>query len=402
MQRKRAAGLNNQGVKMKRVYRIMGLMLVGLMACLMTGCGKGSKENKQGLAYYESGEYESAAAAFAEAAAADNTNSEYYLNRALALIELGKYDQADTCLDYAEKLTPDTLEQNRARGIYYYEQGSYESALYSFEDALALSSGKVGGTEYDILYYMADCQMAIGQYSGAASTYTRLIDAGNTSMDIYYLRGVAYLKGGNISDAGLDFNKVVEAGSYAEYWKVYCVLKENGQVDLGEQYLSKAVLLGGNLDSDHRWRAEFHYFLGNYEEALAEFDKVSADVLDVDAYMMMAHIHLATGDVTRVKAAFSVVEQKKPNDSYLVYQQTLFWLEAEEYEEAYSRIEKGLSLENNEYEQQMRYCKAVCLEYMGEFEDALAAFQEYKSLYGATDEINHEIAFLSTRLGHDE
>ena len=387
---------------MKKSYRVLGLLLIGLMACMMTGCGKGSKENKQGLAYYESGEYESAAAAFAEAAAADNTNSEYYLNRALAQIELGKYDQADTCLDYAEKLNPDTLEVKRARGIYYYEQGSYESALYSFEDALALSSGKVGEIEYDILYYMADCQTAIGKYGDAASTYTRLIDAGNTSMDIYYLRGTAYLKNGKVSDAGLDFNKVVESGSYAEYWKVYSVLKENGQLELAEQYLSKAVLLGGNLDSDHRWRAEFHYFLGNYDEALAEFDKVSTDALDVDAYMMMAHIHLAAGEVTKVKAAFSVVEQKAPNDPYLIYQQTLFWIDAEEYGEAAARIEKGLALENNPYEQDLRYCKAVCLEYTGDYEGALAAFQEYKSLYGATDEINHEIAFLSTRLGYQE
>ncbi|MBQ8813214.1 MAG: tetratricopeptide repeat protein [Lachnospiraceae bacterium] len=388
---------------MKKTHRILGLIVIGLMVCLMAGCGKGSKENEQGLAFYAVGEYESAAAAFGEAMAADNTNSEYYRNRALALIELGKYDQAQTCLDYAEELEEkDTLEGKRARGILYYEQEIYERALLCFEDALALSEGTVGKIEYDILYYLAECQMCIGQYDDAAATYTRLVDAGNTAVNNYYLRGVAYLKNGNASDAGLDFNRVVESGSYAEYWKIYSVLKEHGEIELAKTYLSKAVLLGGNLDSDHRWRAEFHYFLGNYEEALAEFDQVSVDALDVDAYMMIAHIHQAMGDVTRVKAAFSVAEQKAPNDPYLIYQQTLFWMENKEYGEAYTRIQKGQALENNEYRQQMDYCKAVCLEYMGEYADALTAFQAYKEKYGATDEINHEIAFLMTRLGHAE
>ena len=144
---------------MKQAHRILSLMVIGLMVCLMTGCGKGSKENKQGLAWYESGEYESAAAAFGDAIAADNTKSEYYLNRALALVELEKYEQAATCLDYADDLEPDSQAGKRVRGILYYEQGMYGAALDSFEEAAALSSGKVGEVEYDILYYMADCQM---------------------------------------------------------------------------------------------------------------------------------------------------------------------------------------------------------------------------------------------------
>ena len=118
--------------------------------------------------------------------------------------------------------------------------------------------------------------------------------------------------------------------------------------------------------------------------------------------MMMAHIYQAMGDVTRVRAAFSVAEEKSPNDAYLIYQQILFWMQSGEYSEAYSRIQKGMSLENNEYLQQMHYCKGVCLENMGEFEEALTVFKDYKATYGATDEINHEIAWLSTRLGHTE
>ena len=195
---------------------------------------------------------------------------------------------------------------------------------------------------------------------------------------------------------------MVESGSYGDYWKVYSVLADNGEQKLGEQYLAKAVLLGGSLDSDHIWRGQFHYYLGNYDEALAEFNTVSADALDVDAYMMIAHIYQAMGDVNRVKAAFSVIEQKAPDDPYFLYQQTLFWTEIGEYEEAYSCAERGLALDGGDYRQQLSYCRAACLEYLGRFGEALTAFREYKETYGATEEINHEIAFLSTRLGNGE
>ena len=73
-------------------------------------------------------------------------------------------------------------------------------------------------------------------------------------------------------------------------------------------------------------------------------------------------------------------------------------MECDEYDEAYSRIQKGLSVEDNEYRQQMDYCNAVCLEYMGKYAEALEAFKAYKEAYGASDEINHEIAWLNTRV----
>lgn len=383
---------------MKKVRRIVSVLVICLAVCLMTGCGKGDDLNEQGLTYYQNGEYESAAAAFNDAIAADNTKAEYYRNRAMALIKLEKYDQAATCLNYAEQLEPNTLEIERAKGVLYFEQGKYEAALVSFEKALSLTSGAVSEVEYDLLYYIADCEMRLEQYADAANIYTRLLNAGNTSLDIYYLRGVAYLKSGKIADAGMDFNRVAEAGSYEEYWKIYTVLKEAGETELAEQYLSQGVLISGNMDSDHKWRAEFHYYLGNYEEALAEFDLVAQEALDVDSYMMMAQIYRSKGDMIRVKAAFSIIETKKPNDPYLTYQQTLFWMDAEEYETAYDCAVKGMELSDNEYLQAMHYCKAVSLEYLGRYKEALTAFLEYRDAYGSTDEIEHEIAFLNTRV----
>ncbi len=383
--------------------RMFGLILMILIVGLLAGCGrKGNEENELGLEYFGSGLYESAATAFGDAIAKNNTEPEYYLNRAMALIKLERYEDAQTCLDYAEQLEPNTVECARAKGILYYEQGQYESALLSFESAVANSDGKVGDMVVDILRYTAACQMELEKYGDAISTYDRLIDSGNASYDNYFLRGTAYLKNGQASDAGMDFNRVIESGKYEDYWKIYSLLKEHGQQEMAEQFLSKAVLLEDDSDSAHVWRGEFHYYLGNYDEAIAEFNAASQNVIDVDIYMMMAHIYMQKGDINRVKAAFSMAESRDPEDPYLLYQKTLFWMENEDYEEAYAIVELGIAQENNPYAQEMLYCQAACLEYLGRFDEALTAFQSYVSLYGSNEEIDHEIAFLETRVNTAE
>lgn len=373
-------------------------MILIAMIGLLSGCGKGSKANEQGLYYYSIGEFAKAADLFADAIAADNREPEYYRNRALALIKCERFEEAKSALELADQLAGNTMEGERVRGILFFEQKQYESALFSFEKAISLSSGKTGETEVDILSYLADCQMALGRYSDAVATYTRLINAGNTQTDFYFLRGTAYIKSGKASEAGLDFNHVATNGTYEDYWRIYSLLKEYEQEEMAKQFLAKGVLLKGNSDSDYVWRGQFHYYLGNFDEALAAFNAASQSAIDVDIYLMIAHIYLEKGDVNRVKAAFSLAESKAPNDPYLNYQETLFWMQTGDYEEAYALIETGMSFAENPYGQQMLYCKASCLEYLGRFAEALAAFQEYVGLYGSNEEIEHEIAFLQTRV----
>lgn len=373
-------------------------MLV-LMLGLLSGCGsKGDEANKRGLEYYANGQYEAAAQAFSEAIAKDNTVTEFYLNRVMALIKLERYQDAATSLSYAQHLEPDTTEVARAKGILYYAQGQYQTALDSFKTAVANNSGKAGEMVIDILRYTAACQMELLQYTDAISTYDRLIDAGNKTAENYFQRGVAYLKSGKATEAGMDFNRAVESGNYEDYWRIYLLLSEHGQKEMGEQFLAKAVLLKDDSDSAHVWRGEFHYYLGSYDEALAEFNAASKNVIDVDIYMMMANIYKEKGDINRMKAAFSMAESRDPDHPYLLRQKALFEMECENYDEAYPIIELAVSLEKNPYAQDMLYCQASCLEYLGRFEEALAAFEKYVSLYGSNEKIDHEIEFLKTRV----
>ena len=379
--------------------RFFGVILLVLMLGLLSGCGsKGDEANKRGLEYYANGQYEAAAQAFSEAIAKDNTVTEFYLNRVMALIKLERYQDAATSLSYAQHLEPDTTEVARAKGILYYAQGQYQTALDSFKTAVANNSGKAGEMVIDILRYTAACQMELLQYTDAISTYDRLIDAGNKTAENYFQRGVAYLKSGKATEAGMDFNRAVESGNYEDYWRIYLLLSEHGQKEMGEQFLAKAVLLKDDSDSAHVWRGEFHYYLGSYDEALAEFNAASKNVIDVDIYMMMANIYKEKGDINRMKAAFSMAESRDPDHPYLLRQKALFEMECENYDEAYPIIELAVSLEKNPYAQDMLYCQASCLEYLGRFEEALAAFEKYVSLYGSNEKIDHEIEFLKTRV----
>lgn len=379
--------------------RFFGVILLVLMMGLLAGCGsKGDEANKRGLEYYANGQYEAAAEAFSEAIAKDNAVTEFYLNRVMALIKLERYQDAATSLSYAQHLEPDTTEVARAKGILYYAQGQYQSALDSFKTAVANNSGKAGEMVIDILRYTAACQMELLQYADAISTYDRLIDAGNKTAENYFQRGVAYLKSGKATEAGMDFNRVVESGKYEDYWRIYLLLVENGQKEMGEQFLTKAVMLEDDSDSAHVWRGEFHYYLGSYDEALAEFNAASKNVIDVDIYMMIANIYKEKGDINRMKAAFSMAESRDPKHPSLLRQKTLFEMECENYDEAYAVIELAMTLEENPYAQDMLYCQASCLEYLGRFEEALAAFEKYIGLYGSNEEIDHEIEFLKTRI----
>lgn len=379
--------------------RFFGVILLVLMLGLLSGCGsKGDEANKRGLEYYANGQYEAAAQAFSEAIAKDNTVTEFYLNRVMVLIKLERYQDAATSLSYAQHLEPDTTEVARAKGILYYAQGQYQTALDSFKTAVANNSGKAGEMVIDILRYTAACQMELLQYTDAISTYDRLIDAGNKTVENYFQRGVAYLKSGKATEAGMDFNRAVESGNYEDYWRIYLLLSEHGQKEMGEQFLAKAVLLKDDSDSAHVWRGEFHYYLGSYDEALAEFNAASKNVIDVDIYMMMANIYKEKGDINRMKAAFSMAESRDPDHPYLLRQKALFEMECENYDKAYPIIELAISLEENPYAQDMLYCQASCLEYLGRFEEALAAFEKYVSMYGSNEKIDHEIEFLKTRV----
>ncbi len=388
---------------MMKKNRIYGLFLIVLIMGLLSGCGsKGDEANERGLEYFANGQYESAAAAFSEAIAKDNTAAEFYINRVMALIKLERYEDAATSLSYAEQLKPESPEVARAKGILYYAQGQYQSALDSFKTAVANSDGKAGEMVVDILRYTAACQMALSQYADAVSTYDRLISAGNKTAENYLLRGTAYLKKGQATEAGMDFNRVVESGKYEDYWQIYQLLVQHDQKEMGEQFLSKAVLLKDDSDSAHLWRGEFHYYLGSYDEALAEFNAASQNVIDADIYMMMANIYQEKGDINRMKAAFAMAESRDPEHPYLLRQKALFEMESENYDAAYTVLERAVALEDNPYAQDMLYCQATCLEYLGRFEEALAAFEKYVGLYGSNEEIDHEIEFLKTRVNKAE
>lgn len=69
-----------------------------------------------------------------------------------------------------------------------------------------------------------------------------------------------------------------------------------------------------------------------------------------------------------------------------------------QYQEALSMVQKGLSMAAEPVLKELRYEEAVCYEQMRDFETALGRFMAYRDIYGTEETVEHEIAFLETRI----
>ena len=69
----------------------------------------------------------------------------------------------------------------------------------------------------------------------------------------------------------------------------------------------------------------------------------------------------------------------------------------EDYEESLDYLTRGLALDGGSYRREMLYMQALCYERLDRFAEALASFESYVALYGSSDELEKEMAFLRTR-----
>ena len=75
----------------------------------------------------------------------------------------------------------------------------------------------------------------------------------------------------------------------------------------------------------------------------------------------------------------------------------LCMMAAEQYDEALSYFEKGMTLQDEVKMPDLKYNEAAAYEYKGNFEKALELLNAYVSAYGSTPEIEREILFLESR-----
>lgn len=122
---------------------IVGLLIVGtagvwLYRSVTDEPVAGDRDFRLGNRYMESGEYETALAAFDAAIESTSGIAAFHMGRAIALMQLERYRQARESFDVAVTRDPHFAEAYANRGIFLDRTGHYEEAIRDYRKALEL------------------------------------------------------------------------------------------------------------------------------------------------------------------------------------------------------------------------------------------------------------------------
>ncbi|MCI9485444.1 MAG: tetratricopeptide repeat protein [Lachnospiraceae bacterium] len=261
-----------------------------------------------------------------------------YVERGMEALAAGDAAGAKAALSEAEKLAPEDPAVLRAMGVVFYEEGNDGEALDYFSRALlALGEGH-GALREDILRYKADAEFRSGALPEAVSDYGQLILLDNENAEYYLLRGRALAELGDAEGAVADFRTVssLVAGDAAHCEDMYLTLKERGAAEAGLEFLETIRQAGPQGDG------------ARYGRACLELARVR--------------------------------------------------MEEGRYEEALSLIQGALPQAEEPARQELLYAEGACYERLLDFGTALERFRAYRDAYGGDETLDHEIAFLETRV----
>lgn len=223
----------------------------------------------------------------------------------------------------------------RNTGISQMDAGDYEGALQSFQQALEASDGLVGEFELDVLKYRAEAQMKTGAYEEAADTYDVLSQVEGEKPEYRIREFISYTLAGQLDAALETYGKACELeGDGAEFVQGYLLLAE-------------------------------------------ELEKVGRGQEAMTIYQTAMHEGSPSGELYNRMA---MVE-----------------LDAGSYESALAYLEQGLAAKDAGARAKLLYNQVVVYERQLEFGKALKVLEQYAAEFGATPEIEKELAFLRTR-----
>ena len=291
----------------------------------------------------------------------------------------------------------------RQMGIEYMEQGDYASAIEAFDSALSQGVGTVGTDELDITYYKAAAQYASGDAESAMATYNAIIDFDKEAYQAYYLRGCLYCKQGDLEAAKADFSTAVKQqnNDYGLYIHIYENLHSVGEEEEAKGYLNKALSIKGDEVTNHEYRGQIYYMLGEYDNALTELN-AALEAGSTYANLYLAKIHDDMGDATKAEEHLKTYIASVPADAVALNELGEIMLGREMYAEAVSYFEQGLACEVIPNRGALMHNLIVAYEYNGNFDKAWELVQEYVTLFPEDEEAQREYIFLKNRQMKEE
>ncbi len=326
-------------------------------------------------------------------------SGETHLQKGMEAVARQEYRNALAELDGAIRDGEDKEQAYRGMGLAYMGQQEYAKALASFSKALGEAGIYPGETEYDINYYMAICYYKLGAYDEAIGRYDAITDLKPKEPRAWYLKGNMQLCLEDMEGAKESFEKAVaiRKNDYALYIDIYAALMQHGLGADAAAYLEMVDEADPKTVSDYDkgrlcfYRGEYTQ-AGNYLERAREYDSSNTELIT-----LLGTCYKQQGQMDKAASVYQGFAEEH-NNAQICNQLGLCYAESGDYEQALAAFRRGKEIrENNTCMQTLRYNEIACCEYLQDYEGAAALLQEYMEVYGKTEKLEKEYAFLTTR-----
>lgn len=308
-----------------------------------------------------------------------------------------EYNEAISYFKDALANNEDERQICRGFGLAYMGMSQYEDAIVYLERALQLNDGTPGDMDYDISYYLATAYFRNGQSEDAISTYDAILALRTKEKEAYYLRGCVKLYSGDYDGAILDFDTAIslDNNDYDRLIQIYNVLADNGYKESGREYLQQAIA-ENEKSMENYDLGRIYYYLEDYENAREYLLKVKISS-DYEAALYLGRTYEALGDYNYASSIYNdyvLIDQSKAE----IYNQLgLCRMQMGEYEQALSAFQEAMNIEGNDMMQSLKFNEIVAYEYMKDFKTAAALMNDYLKFYPDDETAQREYQFLKTR-----
>ena len=226
------------------------------------------------------------------------------------------------------------------------------------------------GTDREALRLSGIEKLDAGDYGGAIADLEEALSlgkgkVGEMELDILKYRAEAEYRMGDYSAAAHTYDILRQVdGEKPEYVRLHCLL---------------------NIQA------------GKTEEALEDYRNIYEKDKSAELLKDMGQALEKAGQTDAALELYSQAEADGLADSVIYNRKGLCYLSRGEYSAAGQAFEAGLKASDTEAAADLAFNRAAALEYQGNYEEALKAFEAYVAQYGSDEKAEHEIAFLKTR-----
>lgn len=326
-------------------------------------------------------------------ASAKNEN----INAGMEAIEALDYDGALVKFDDAVMAGESKRLLYRGQGLAYMGKTMYEEAVGAFEKSLSYSNGFIEAIDIDINYYLAVAYYKQGDIVKTLDSYDAIIAYDSSQADAYYLRGAVKAERNQLEEAQEDFARAMklQPDNYDRLIDIYCVLEKNGYKDYGQEQL-RAVIETDAKSMKNDVIGRMYYYLGDYDNARIYLEK-AREGGTMQAILFLGKTYEALGDNNYAISVYNAFIEEDQTSARIYNQLGICKISMGEYEEALEAFQTGMKIEGNDLLQVLKMNEIVAYEYLGEYKKAAVLLDSYLKTYPDDETAAREYDFLKTR-----